>query len=323
LKTRFSINKNRDVFWKKIGFNLEIVKVAAIDIGSNSVRLLISNVVENGSGILFKKSALIRVPVRLGAAAFTEHKIPKHTIDRLIEAMKGFKHLMRANEVVHYKGCATSAMREAKNGKEIVKRIREEAGIDIEIISGQHEAAMIFNSQQAQAAKIGNNCLFVDVGGGSTEVTIFVNKEPLAAASFNIGTIRILQQQVTKEDWKEMKDWLKKHLRQIAQFSMIGSGGNINRISKIAQLKPGKAMSYDMLNNIIQHIKSYSVEDRIKILDLNPDRADVIIPAGEIFLSLMQWTKTSKIYVPKIGLGDGIVREVYKELKLGKTAQPS
>jgi exopolyphosphatase/guanosine-5'-triphosphate,3'-diphosphate pyrophosphatase len=300
---------------------LEIKKVAAIDIGSNSVRLLIVNVVENGNGPLFKKSALIRVPVRLGGTAFAEHKIPKATVDRLVDAMTGFKHLMRANEVVHYKGCATSAMREAKNGKEIVKRIREEAGIDIEIITGNSEAGMIFNSQHAQAAKIGNNCLFVDVGGGSTEITIFVNKQPVAATSFNIGTIRILQNQVTKEDWKQMKDWLKKHLKGVTNFSMIGSGGNINRISKIAQLKPGKAMSFDLLSEIVQHIKSFSVDDRVKILDLNPDRADVIIPAGEIFLTLMRWTNTKKIYVPKIGLGDGIVREVYSEFKNGKTSK--
>lgn len=299
---------------------MEIKKVAAIDIGSNSVRLLIANVVENGTTPLFKKSALIRVPVRLGGTAFSEHKIPKATVDRLVEAMKGFKHLMIANEVVHYKGCATSAMREAKNGKEIVKRIHEEAGIEIGIITGNSEASMIFNSQHAQAAKIGTNCVFVDVGGGSTEITIFVNKEAIAATSFNIGTIRILQNQVTPKDWKLLKDWLKKQLKGVENFSMIGSGGNINRISKIAQLKPGKAMSFDTLNEIVQHIKSFSIDDRIKLLDLNPDRADVIIPAGEIFLTLMRCTNSKKIYVPKIGLSDGIVREVYTEYKNSTTA---
>jgi exopolyphosphatase/guanosine-5'-triphosphate,3'-diphosphate pyrophosphatase len=297
---------------------VEIKKVAAIDIGSNSVRLLIVNAVENETNTLFKKSALVRVPVRLGATAFSDHKIPKKSADRLIDAMIGFKHIMRANEVLHYKGCATSAMREAKNGNEIVKRIKEEAGIDIEIISGNSEASMIFNSQHAQAGKINNNCLFVDVGGGSTEITIFVNHQPVAATSFNIGTIRILQNQVTKDDWKKMRAWLKTELKNVPNFSVIGSGGNINRISKIAQLKPGKAMSYDLLNEIVTHIKSYSIDDRIKILDLNPDRADVIIPAGEIFLTLMKWTNATKLFVPKIGLGDGIVREVYDEYKKGK-----
>lgn len=296
---------------------MELKKVAAIDIGSNSVRLLIVNAVENGENTLFKKSALIRVPVRLGATAFSDHKIPKKSVDRLVDAMIGFKHIMRANEVLHYKGCATSAMREAKNGSEIVKRIKEEAGIDIGIITGNSEATMIFNSQHAQAGKLSNNCLFVDVGGGSTEITIFVNHQPIAATSFNIGTIRILQNQVTKDDWKQMKEWLKKELKNVHNFSVIGSGGNINRIAKIAQLKPGKAMSYDLLNDIISHIKSFSMDDRVKVLDLNPDRADVIIPAGEIFLTLMRWTEAKKLFVPKIGLGDGIVREVYDEYSKG------
>ncbi|MCS6818716.1 MAG: exopolyphosphatase [Chitinophagales bacterium] len=299
---------------------MNIVKVAAIDIGSNSIRLLIANVVENGSGTLFKKSSLIRVPVRLGATAFVEHKIPKNTADRLVDAINGFKYLMRANEVVHYKGCATSAMREAKNGKEVVKRILKETGIEIEIISGNHEAAMIFNSQSALAKQIGTDCVFVDVGGGSTEITIFSNKQAVAANSFNIGTLRILQKQVTSKDWQQLKKWLNKNLNKNKNYAMVGSGGNINRISKLAQLKPNKPMSFTTLFNLVEHIKSYSVEDRIKILDLNPDRADVIIPAGEIFIKVMEWTNIQKIYVPKIGLGDGIVREVYKEYKAGKTS---
>ncbi len=300
---------------------MELKKFAAIDIGSNSVRLLIVNAVENGVGTLFKKSALIRVPVRLGANAFSDHKITKASADRLVDAMIGFKHIMRANEVLHYKGCATSAMREAKNGKDVVKRIKAEAGLDIGIISGNSEASMIFNSQHAQAGKLSSNCLFVDVGGGSTEITIFVNHKPVAATSFNIGTIRILQNQVTKDDWKQLKDWLKKELKSVSNFSVIGSGGNINRISKIAQLKPGKAMSFDLLNEIVSHIKSFTIEDRVKILDLNPDRADVIIPAGEIFLTIMRWTNAKKLFVPKIGLGDGIVREVFTEYQNGARSE--
>jgi exopolyphosphatase/guanosine-5'-triphosphate,3'-diphosphate pyrophosphatase len=300
---------------------VEIKKVAAIDIGSNSVRLLIVNVLENGVETAFKKSSLIRVPVRLGGNAFSEqHKIPKESIDKLVDAMAAFKHLMRANEVVHYIGCATSAMREAKNGPAIVKRIAEEAGIEISIISGNSEANMIFSSQQSQANKVGLNCVFVDVGGGSTEITIFSKGEAIAATSFNIGTIRLLNNQVEKNDWKLMKDWLKEHCKTLPNFSIIGSGGNINRLSKMAQLKPGKSMSFDTLNEIVQSIKGYSMDDRMQILDLNPDRADVIVPAGEIFLTLMKWTDAKKIFVPKIGLGDGIVREVYKEYKAGKSS---
>ncbi|HRN95194.1 MAG: exopolyphosphatase [Chitinophagales bacterium] len=294
---------------------MDFKKVAAIDIGSNSVRLLISNVIEQDGVVLFKKGSLIRIPVRLGVSAFTEHKIPQTVADNLVNAINGFRYIMRANQVVHYLGCATSAMREAKNGKAITKRILDETGIEIEIITGSREAALIFESQQAQANKINKHCIFVDVGGGSTEITIFANQKAIAATSFNIGTIRILQNQVSKEDWKSVKEWLKKNLKGINNFSIIGSGGNINRISKMAQLKPNKPMSFNKLKDLVEHIKSYSIDDRIKILDLNPDRADVIVPAGEIFLTLMQWMDLQEIYVPKIGLSDGIVREVYRQYK--------
>ncbi len=300
---------------------MEIRRFAAIDIGSNSVRLLISNVLQNGEGPFFKKSALIRVPIRLGVNAFTDHRIPEVTIKHLVETMLAFKYLMRANDVLHYRGCATSAMREALNGPQIIKRIKEQAGIDIEIISGNTEAHLIFNSQNASLGKISDTCLFVDVGGGSTEVTIFSNRKAIAAKSFNIGTLRILQKQVTKEDWKKLNTWLKQKAGKTKGFSMIGSGGNINRISKLVNLKPGKPMPIDMLEDIMEELKRYSYDDRMKVFDLNPDRADVIIPAGEIFLNIMKSMKADKIYVPKIGLGDGIVREVYKEYLNGKKSK--
>jgi exopolyphosphatase/guanosine-5'-triphosphate,3'-diphosphate pyrophosphatase len=300
---------------------LEIKKFAAIDIGSNSVRLLIVNVLENEGLPLFKKSSLIRVPVRLGANAFTDHKIPEVSIKRLIDAMTGFRHLMRANDVIHYKGCATSAMREAANAPLIVKRIKKEAGIDIDVITGNVEAHLIFNSQNANAGEKPDDCIFIDVGGGSTEITIFADGKAVAAKSFKIGTIRILQQQVTKNDWLKMKDWLKEKIGRNHNYTLLGSGGNINRISKIAQLKPGKSITLDKLEQIVEHIKSFSLEDRIKKLDLNPDRADVIVPAGEIFINLMKWMAADKIFIPKIGLGDGIVRQVYKEYLNGQKKQ--
>lgn len=300
---------------------MEIRRFAAIDIGSNSVRLLIANVLQNGEGPFFKKSALIRVPIRLGVNAFTDHRIPEVTIKHLVETMLAFKYLMRANDVLHYRGCATSAMREALNGPQIIKRIKEQAGIDIEIITGNTEAHLIFNSQNATLGKINDTCLFVDVGGGSTEITIFNNRKAIAAKSFNIGTLRILQKQVTKEDWKKLNAWLKLKAGKTKGFSMIGSGGNINRISKLVNLKPGKPMPIDMLEDIMEELKRYSYDDRMKVFDLNPDRADVIIPAGEIFLNIMKSMKADKIYVPKIGLGDGIVREVYKEYLNGKKSK--
>lgn len=300
---------------------MEIRKFAAVDIGSNSVRLLIANVLMNGEEPLFKKSSLIRVPVRLGVNAFTDHKIPEVSIKHLEETMLAFRYLMKANDVIHYKGCATSAMREAINGPRIIKRIKEKAGIQIELITGNTEASLIFNSQIASLSKIQENCFFVDVGGGSTEVTVFSKGKPVAAKSFPIGTIRIMQNQVDKATWKKMKDWIKARAGGLKDFSMIGSGGNINRISKLAQLKPGKALSLEKLTDIVQMIKSHTYEERLKLYDLNPDRADVIVPAGDIFITIMNWIDADKIYVPKIGLGDGIVREAYKEYLDGKSSK--
>jgi exopolyphosphatase/guanosine-5'-triphosphate,3'-diphosphate pyrophosphatase len=297
---------------------LEIKRFAAIDIGSNSVRLLIENVLQNGEGPIFKKSALIRVPVRLGGNAFRNHSIPEITVRQLIDTMIGFKHIMRANGVLHYKGCATSAMREASNGKQIIGRIKKQAGINIEIITGNSEAHIIFNSQKAVREKVGKNCVFVDVGGGSTEITVFKNGKVAAAKSFRIGTIRLLQKSVSKAEWKKMKTWLHDKTLRMREVSLIGSGGNINRISKLAQLNPDKPLSFKKLSDLMDELKQYSYDDRIKKFDLNPDRADVIVPAGEIFVSIMSWMKADKIFIPKVGLGDGIVREVYKEYLDGK-----
>jgi exopolyphosphatase/guanosine-5'-triphosphate,3'-diphosphate pyrophosphatase len=298
---------------------MEIKKFAAIDIGSNSVRLLIEHVIETpGAEPMFKKNSLIRVPVRLGVDAFKDHRIPEPTVKKLVDAMLAYKYLMKVNDIIHYKGCATSAMREAKNGEEIVKRIEKEAGIKIEIITGNSEAGMIFNSQNFIASKIGSDCLFVDVGGGSTEITVFIKGIAVAARSFDIGTIRVLSDKVSKDHWKELKDWLKKETKTIKTFSLVGSGGNINRLFKMAELKQGKPLTYDLLNALVANIKRYSIDDRMKIFDLNPDRADVIVPAGEIFLNLMKYVGATKIFVPKIGLSDGMVREVYKEYKAGK-----
>lgn len=297
---------------------MEIRKFAAIDIGSNSVRLLIANVLQNGDGPYFKKSSLIRVPVRLGANAFTDHKIPEVSIQHLEETMQAFKHLMRANDVIHYKGCATSAMREATNGAQIVKRIKDKTGLSIEVISGDVEAGFIFNSQNASLGKMENSCVFVDVGGGSTEITIFSKGKARAAKSFPIGTIRILQDQVDKETWKGMKEWVKEETDGLKDFSMLGSGGNINRIAKLVELKPNKALSFEKLNEVVEDLKAHTYDERMKFYDLNPDRADVIVPAGEIFINIMKWVDADKIYIPKIGLGDGIVREVYKEYLNGK-----
>jgi exopolyphosphatase/guanosine-5'-triphosphate,3'-diphosphate pyrophosphatase len=296
---------------------LDIKKFAAIDIGSNSIRLLIEHVMETDKEVLFKKNSLIRVPIRLGEDSFKHHKITEENITRLVDAIKGFKMLMRANGVLHYKGGATSAMREAKNGEAVVARIFKETGIKVSVISGASEARMIFASQQSIATKLKDNTIFIDVGGGSTEITIFSKGEVVSVKSFDIGTIRILNNLVTKDDWKDLKEWLKKSTTKLDNFSIVGSGGNINRISKLAQLKIGKSLPIETLESIINTLKSHTLQDRMRLFDLNPDRADVIVPAGEIFVQIMKWAEASKIFVPKIGLSDGMVREVYAEYKLG------
>jgi exopolyphosphatase/guanosine-5'-triphosphate,3'-diphosphate pyrophosphatase len=296
---------------------LDIKKFAAIDIGSNSIRLLIEHVMETDKEVLFKKNSLIRVPIRLGEDSFKHHKITEENITRLVDAIMGFKLLMRANGVLHYKGGATSAMREAKNGEAVVARILKETGIKVSVISGASEARMIFASQQSIATKLKDNTIFIDVGGGSTEITIFSKGEVVSVKSFDIGTIRILNNLVTKDDWKDLKEWLKKSTTKLENFSIVGSGGNINRISKLAQLKIGKSLPLETLESIISTLKSHTLQDRMRLFDLNPDRADVIVPAGEIFVQIMKWAEASKIFVPKIGLSDGMVREVYAEYKLG------
>ena len=296
---------------------MDIKKFAAIDIGSNSIRLLIEHVMETDKEVLFKKNSLIRVPIRLGEDSFKHHKITEENITRLVDAIMGFKLLMRANGVLHYKGGATSAMREAKNGEAVVARILKETGIKVSVISGASEARMIFASQQSIATKLKDNTIFIDVGGGSTEITIFSKGEVVSVKSFDIGTIRILNNLVTKDDWKDLKEWLKKSTTKLENFSIVGSGGNINRISKLAQLKVGKSLPLETLESIISTLKSHTLQDRMRLFDLNPDRADVIVPAGEIFVQIMKWAEASKIFVPKIGLSDGMVREVYAEYKLG------
>ncbi len=297
---------------------MEIKKIGAIDVGSNSVRLLISNVLVNSEAPYFKRSSLIRVPVRLGVTAFTNHKIPEVSVLHLEETMLAFKHLMRANDVIHYKGCATSAMREAVNGPDIINRIQRKTGINIEIISGNFEADLIFDSQNSLAEKMDSNCLFVDVGGGSTEITLFSQGIPIDKKSFRIGTLRILQDQINKNDWKKMKEWVKNKAGDLQDFKIVGSGGNINSFSKLAGIKPGKALSFDKLNEMIDDLKVHTFEERMKEYDLNPDRADVIIPAGEIFVRIMKWVSAVEVYIPKIGLCEGIAREAYKEYLKGK-----
>jgi exopolyphosphatase/guanosine-5'-triphosphate,3'-diphosphate pyrophosphatase len=289
-------------------------KLAAIDIGSNAMRLLINNVIEYNGVKLFKKVDIVRVPIRLGTEAFKEKNISEYTRKRLVQALHGYKHLIEAHEVVNYRGCATSAMREAKNGAEIIQQIKDETGIHIEIIDGKEEAEIIYANHIEKLIDDQQAYLYVDVGGGSTEITFFKNGIVQNSKSFNIGTIRILNDMISTPMWEELHRWLEETL-QGQTVQIIGSGGNINKVAKISRKDPNKPLSFDYLNNYYKILKSYTYEERIIELDLNPDRADVIIPAMKIFTSIMKWSKAKHIYVPKIGLADGIIKELEKNQK--------
>jgi len=293
---------------------LKIKKYGAIDIGSNAVRLLVANViVSDTQEPKFKKSALVRVPIRLGADAFVGGDISKENIQRMVNAMKAFKLLMNVHGVERYKACATSAMREAKNGKEVVDTINLETGIQVDIIGGKEEAAIISSTDLEDLISGHKTYLYVDVGGGSTEFTIFSKGEIIASKSFKMGTVRLLKndKSTNKAVFLEVEKWIKQNTKNLKKISLIGSGGNINKLFKMSGRTEGKPISYIYLSAQYQFLKQMTYEQRISELSLNPDRADVIIPATKIYLSAMKWSGARKIYVPKIGLADGIIKSLF------------
>lgn len=291
---------------------ISIKKYAAIDIGSNAMRLLITNIVEQkGKETQFNKSALIRVPIRLGQDAFTVGEITEENIDRMVDAMKAFKLLMKVYKVERYMACATSAMREAYNGKEVAEIIKKKADIKIEIIDGKKEAAIIASSDLHQFIKTEQTYLYVDVGGGSTEFSLFSDGKIIASKSFKNGTVRLLNNMVNDIVWEEIEKWIKTNTEEYDNITLIGSGGNINKIFKLSGKLQEKPLTYMYLNTQYQYLNSLTYEQRIAELALNTDRADVIIPALSIYLKAMKWSGANKIYVPKIGLSDGIVKAMY------------
>ncbi|MFT4576237.1 MAG: exopolyphosphatase/guanosine-5'-triphosphate,3'-diphosphate pyrophosphatase [Polaribacter sp.] len=293
---------------------LEIKKYAAIDIGSNAIRLLISNVViDKYKDPQFKKSSLVRVPIRLGADTFVTGKISEEKINRMVDAMEAFKLLMKVHGVERYKACATSAMREAINKEDVVKKIKDKTGIDIDIINGKKEAAIIFSTDLSEFTESDESYLYVDVGGGSTEFTLFSKGRIINSKSFKMGTVRLMNNPKTENKliFKEVQNWIESNTKNIKKISLIGSGGNINKIFKMSGRTIGKPISYIYLSAQYQFLKQMSYKDRISELSLNPDRADVIIPATKIYLSAMKWSGARKIFVPKIGLSDGIIKSLY------------
>ncbi|WOC39706.1 exopolyphosphatase [Polaribacter sp. HL-MS24] len=294
---------------------MEIKKFGAIDIGSNAIRLLIANVIlSDNKQPQFRKSSLVRVPIRLGADAFVrEGKISEDNIQRMIDAIEAFKLLMKVHKVERYKACATSAMREAANGKEVIDEIFKKTGVEIAMISGEEEAAIISFTDLNELIEGDESYLYVDVGGGSTEFTLFTKGEIVHSKSFKMGTVRLLNNKkaVNKEIFAEVEKWIKKKTKDLKRISLIGSGGNINKLFKMSGRTEGKPISFIYLNAQYQFLKHMSFDDRISELSLNPDRADVIIPATKIYLSAMKWSGARKIYVPKIGLSDGIIKSLF------------
>jgi len=291
---------------------LTIKKHAAIDIGSNAVRLLIASIIEQkGQPVKFKKTSLVRVPIRLGSDVFLNGEISEENKNRMLDTMTAFKLLMKSHKVVTYKACATSAMREADNGVELSKLISQKANIDIDIIGGEEEAAIIAATDLHSYIKEDKTYLYVDVGGGSTEFTVIHLGKTVASKSFKIGTVRLLNDIVKKETWLELETWIRTNTKGYDVLDLIGSGGNINKIFKISGKAMGKPLTYFYLTSYYNKLQTYSYEERITELELNQDRADVIIPATRIYLSAMKWSGAKDIYVPKIGLSDGIIKSVY------------
>lgn len=291
---------------------LTIKKYAAIDIGSNAMRLLIANIVEEkDKATQFSKSSLVRVPIRLGQDAFTVGEITEDNIERMVDAMKAFKLLMKVHRVEKYLAFATSAMREAYNGREVVELIKKKADIKIEIIDGRKEAAIIASTDLKFLLKTDETYLYVDVGGGSTEFSLFNDGKMIVSKSFKIGTVRLLNNMVNDIVWQEIEKWIKTNTHDFDQVTLIGSGGNINKLFKMSGKLQEKPLSYMYVNAQYATLNALSYEQRISELGLNEDRADVIIPAIKIYLNAMKWSGARNIYVPKIGLSDGIIKAMY------------
>ncbi len=284
------------------------MRYAAIDIGSNAIRLLIADIIQNNKTISFKKNTLIRVPLRLGDDAFLDKLISPNKTEELIKTMVAFRNLIDVYKVTDYLACATSAMREAKNGNLIVQKIKEQAGLDLEIVEGQREANIIYASHIEQSLERKKNYLYIDVGGGSTELSVFSNGELISSRSFNLGGIRILDNQDKDETWIEMKEWIKNMAQSYKNLSGIGTGGNINKLFKMAEGKDGSPITFTKLRELYSYLNSFSLKDRINVLGLNQDRADVIIPACEIYLTVMKWGGVKQIFVPRVGLVDGLIQ---------------
>jgi exopolyphosphatase / guanosine-5'-triphosphate,3'-diphosphate pyrophosphatase len=293
------------------------VRLAAIDIGSNAARLLITEVTPGPDGLpVFQKLNLVRVPLRLGFDVFEKGEISKTKVKMILETIRAYKHLLNIYEVKHLKACATSAMRDARNAADIIRKVKLETGIEIHVISGDEEASVIYENHIAEELAKDHTYLYIDVGGGSTELTFFADNKLVFKHSFNIGTIRLLKNQVEESLWDDMKDIIKKNIKGYSGITAIGSGGNINKIFSLSKRKEGKPLPLELLRDYFKELSSFSLPDRMRIYQLREDRADVIIPALQIYINVMRWAGAEEIFVPKIGLADGLIHTLYEEVKL-------
>ena len=292
------------------------MNLAAIDIGSNAARLLITEVVQDAAGnTVFNKLNLVRIPLRLGFDVFEQGFISKPRLGMMLQTMKAFKHLCNAYEVTHIKACATSAMRDAKNASDIIRKVRLETEISIEVISGDFEAGLIYENHIAENMDKDHSYLYIDVGGGSTELSFFSSGILIYKKSFNIGTIRLLKNMVIEKEWDEMKDTIRAVTKGHKEVVAIGSGGNINKIFSMSKRKDGKPLNLELLRDYYKELSSVTLADRITKYNLREDRADVIVPALLIYVNSMRWAGANEIYVPKIGLADGLIRHLWDEVK--------
>tara|TARA_B110001452_G_scaffold7131_1_gene6408 strand:- start:1526 stop:2407 length:882 start_codon:yes stop_codon:yes gene_type:complete len=291
---------------------MKIKKYAAIDIGSNAVRILVTNVVSYKKKTVFLKNALVRVPIRLGQDAFTNGNISDKNIKRMIKSMKAFKLLMEVHGVKDYLAFATSALREAKNGSYLVEKVLKKSGIKIEIIDGKKEAKIISNTNVFDTINKEKTFLYVDIGGGSTEFSILINGKRNQSKSFKIGTVRLLNSKVEQVTLDEAETWVRRHTLMHERIYLLGTGGNINKLHKIANINDNSPISYLTLKALYNQLDALTYEERIVDLGLNPDRSDVILLAAKLFIKILNWSGAKDIYVPKVGLSDGMIRELYK-----------
>ena len=287
------------------------MNLAAIDIGSNAVRLLVSAAVPYGDSVDFTKLSLVRIPLRLGLDVFKQGEIGQEKSDALLKSVKAFQLIMEVYGVERFRACATSAMRDASNGAEIVQMILAQTGIAIDIITGKEEAAIIYDTHMKDAGLNDDARLYIDVGGGSTELTLYSQGERVLQDSFDVGTIRMMHNQVSDEVWNKMKLAVKNAVKGIKPLKVIGSGGNINKLLSISKSKNAKSLSKLELDDFLKDMLGMTVEERMHNYNLRLERAEVIVPALQIYTSILKWSGAGLIEVPRIGLADGLIRELY------------